>query len=1043
MIRREELSNVNEVRNNNTARIAVIGSLIIAVILVAGTIWMGRYAKRDTEEAVREVSLLYLDELAGRREQVVENNLQEKIQTVQIAIDLMTEEDLSDKAHMEDYQTRMKQLLKLDRFAFVDTEGRIYSSRGMDTNIADYDFDYKTLSEPKISVINQNDDDKRVVIAVPVNIPFQDETLSVCFISINMDDMLAGVSMTTNTGDATFCNIYADNGKALTNAVLGGLAEEDNLLDAMKIAVFENPYSYDQFVEDFKNGSRGVVSFTYNGIRETLAYIPVSGTDCQLTYLIRESVISDRISTISDGTVRRSVIQSALTVAAMLLMFGFIISQTKRNSRLLLEKETADTENRVKQEELEHRLELQERLLAEKRQTEQQSRMITALSSDYWSVYYLDLETDDGICYQAHGDLDGTGFKVGEEFKYLPSVTAYAKQYITEPYLETFLAFIQPDAVREGLRKSNVISYTYMVTRHGKETYETVRFAAMKDPNEPAGRDVNHVGACFADVDAETRKSFQQNQTLSDALNAAEEASRAKTAFLSNMSHEIRTPMNAIIGLDNIALSDPATPEKTREYLVKIGDSAEHLLNLINDILDMTRIESGRMVLRNEEFSFSRLLEAVNTMFSSQCNDKGLDYQCYINGEVDDYYIGDNMKLRQVLINILGNAVKFTPAGGKVSLQVERKAQFDGKTTLQFTISDTGIGMSKEFIPHIFDTFAQEDSSTTNKYGSSGLGLAITKSIVEMMNGTIEVESTKGEGTTFTVNVTLDDVAGSAQTPEQEIHPGEMTVLIVDDDPVACEHARLVLEKVGIAAEIADSGAAAVEMVRLRHARHAPYNLILVDWQMPEMDGVETTRRIRSIIGNESAIIILTAYKWDDILDEAIQAGVDSFIAKPLFAAAVMEEFRSAMQRKNLAGKGVVKKTDLTGCRILLAEDVQVNAEIIEMVLQMRGVTADLAENGRIAVEKFEASPEGSYDAILMDMRMPEMDGLEATRRIRELDRADAKNIPIIALTANAFDEDVQRSLQAGLNAHLSKPVQPDTLFETLESLIGQHESEQ
>ena len=501
--------------------------------------------------------------------------------------------------------------------------------------------------------------------------------------------------------------------------------------------------------------------------------------------------------------------------------------------------------------------------------------------------------------------------------------------------------------------------------------------------------------------------------------------------------------MNAIIGLDNIALSDPETPEKTREYLEKIGDSAEHLLNLINDILDMTRIESGRMVLRNEEFSFSRLLEAVNTMFSSQCHDKGLDYQCYINGEVDDYYIGDNMKLRQVLINILGNAVKFTPVGGKVSLQVARKAQFDGKTTLQFTISDTGIGMSKEFIPHIFDTFAQEDSSTTNKYGSSGLGLAITRSIVEMMNGTIEVESTKGKGSTFTVNVTLDDVAGSEKTPDQEIHPGEMTVLIVDDDPVACEHARLVLERVGIAAEIADSGAAAVETVRLRHARHEPYNLILVDWQMPEMDGVETTRRIRSIIGNESAIIILTAYKWDDILDEAIQAGVDSFIAKPLFAAAVMEEFRSAMQRKNLAAKDGVKKTDLTGRRILLAEDVQVNAEIIEMVLQMRGVTTDLAENGRIAVEKFEASPEGSYDAILMDMRMPEMDGLEATRRIRELDRADARNIPIIALTANAFDEDVQRSLQAGLNAHLSKPVQPDTLFETLESLIGQQETEE
>ena len=253
---------------------------------------------------------------------------------------------------------------------------------------------------------------------------------------------------------------------------------------------------------------------------------------------------------------------------------------------------------------------------------------------------------------------------------------------------------------------------------------------------------------------------------------------------------------------------------------------------------------------------------------------------------------------------------------------------------------------------------------------------------------------------------------------------------------VACEHARLVLEKAGIAAEIAASGAEAVEMVKLRHARREPYNLILVDWQMPEMDGVETTRRIRSIVGNESAIIILTAYKWDDILDEAVQAGVDSFIAKPLFAAAVLEEFKAALQRKSLSVRESVKKADLAGRRILLAEDMQVNAEIMMMVLQMRQIQVELAENGKIAVDKFSAHPEGYYDAILMDMRMPEMDGLEATRTIRAMDRPDARKIPIIALTANAFDEDVQRSLQAGLNAHLSKPVQPDALFETLESLI-------
>jgi len=271
---------------------------------------------------------------------------------------------------------------------------------------------------------------------------------------------------------------------------------------------------------------------------------------------------------------------------------------------------------------------------------------------------------------------------------------------------------------------------------------------------------------------------------------------------------------------------------------------------------------------------------------------------------------------------------------------------------------------------------------------------------------------------------------------EEEIHPSEMTVLIVDDDPVACKHAQLVLEKSGIASETASSGKQALEMVKLRHARMDPYNLILVDWKMPEMDGVETTRQIRNVIGHESAIIILTAYRWDDILEEAIQAGVDSFLAKPLFAASVLEEFKSAVKRKDLPAKKLQAKADLTGRRILLAEDVAVNAEIMLMVLQMRQMEADHAENGKIAVELFSNHPEGYYDAILMDMRMPEMDGLEATRVIRAMDRADAKTIPIIALTANAFDEDVQRSMQAGLNAHLSKPVQPETLFETLETLI-------
>ena len=1024
-------------RRKNTALVAVIGIAAVMAILVFGTAWMGRSAKEDNQTAVRTVSLLYLDELAGRREQVVAENLKDRIKDLETAVDLMTDEDRSDPEHLQTYQTKMKRLFALERFAFIGDDGIVYTSTGPRTAIASYSFNFMTLSGPEIFLRNLDNENKKVIVAMPISQEIYDGIqLAACFMEIDMKEMLAGVSMQSQEDGATFCNIYTKEGIALSNTVLGGLAVEDNLLEALAQARYDKGYSFEKIEEDFSNGSRGVVSFTYNGIQETLSYVPVDGTDWMLTYLIRESVISDQISSISDGIIRRGIIQSVITVCVLLAIFAYVIAQNRRNAQLRLDKETADAENRVKQEELEQRLALQEKLLEEEKQREEQDMMITALASDYWSVYYLELDKDEGVCYQSHADIDD-GFVAGERFKYLAAVTSYAKRYITEKYLDEFLAFIQPDHIREELRKNHVISYTYTVYRHGRESYEMVRFAGVHQPGEAPDAVINNVGACFTDVDAETRKTMDQQQALSDALAAAEEANKAKTAFLSNMSHEIRTPMNAIIGLDNIALNEPDLKDTTRNYLEKIGASADHLLNLINDILDVSRIESGRMTLKKEEFSFRKLLGAINTMFSGQCSEKGLDYQCHIGSEIEEYYIGDNMKLRQVLINILGNAVKFTPEGGRIEFTVNRTAGFEGQSTLQFKISDTGIGMSKEFLPRIFDTFAQEDSSTTNKYGSSGLGLAITKNIVELMNGTIEVESEKGRGSVFTVTVTLMDSKRTAEESEaDEIHPQDMCVLIIDDDPVACEHARLVLEKVGIASEIASSGPEAIDMVQLRHARREPYNLILVDWKMPEMDGVETTRRIRQIVGTESAIIILTAYRWDDVLEEAVEAGVDSFIAKPLFAATVIEEFKSAMNRKGMSAKDKTHKADLNGRRILLAEDVQINAEIMVMVLEARGMQADLAVNGRIAVDKFADHEPGYYAAVLMDMRMPEMDGLEATRTIRAMDREDAKQIPIIALTANAFDEDVQRSMQAGLNAHLSKPVQPEVLYETLESLI-------
>ena len=398
-----------------------------------------------------------------------------------------------------------------------------------------------------------------------------------------------------------------------------------------------------------------------------------------------------------------------------------------------------------------------------------------------------------------------------------------------------------------------------------------------------------------------------QDKALRDALSAAEEANKAKTVFLSNMSHEIRTPMNAIIGLDRIALNDPDLSASTRDYLQKIGTSADHLLSIINEILDMTRIESGKMVLRQESFSLPKLLEQINVIIGGQCEAKGLTWNWRLIGEADEYYVGDDTKLKEILINILWNAVKFTPEGGEVTFTVEGTRRYEGKTVFRFVIKDTGIGMSRDYLPKIFDPFSLEDYSIKTKYGSTGLGMSITKSIVEMMNGDIKVDSEKNAGTTFTVTLTLNDYEKEADTKEE-----------------------------------AQSGS------------------------LPTKSGY----------------------------------------------------------------------ADLKGRRVLVAEDVEINADIIRMVLDVRGVETAIAQNGRIAVEMFAASAAGYYDAILMDMRMPEMDGLEATQVIRGMERKDAKAIPIIALTANAFDEDVQRSLQSGLNAHLSKPVELEKLFETLETLI-------
>ncbi len=524
----------------------------------------------------------------------------------------------------------------------------------------------------------------------------------------------------------------------------------------------------------------------------------------------------------------------------------------------------------------------------------------------------------------------------------------------------------------------------------------------------------------------------------------AEESSRAKTSFLSNMSHEIRTPMNAIIGLDNIALRNPSLQPQTREQLEKIGASANHLLGLINDILEMSRIESGRMVLKNEEFSFREFLDQINIIINGQCMDKGLHYECHIVGRAGDFYFGDGMKLKQVLINILGNSVKFTEAPGEVTLTAEQLGEEDGVCTLRFRMRDTGIGMDEAYIPKIFEAFSQEDATTTNKYGGSGLGMAITKNFVEMMGGSITVHSKKGMGSEFIVTVPLKASSRSAHEEHGLTLPENLRALVVDDDEIACEHAQAVLDAIGIRADTETVPAAGLEKLRAARQSGEGYHLLLTDYKMPDMNGLELTRALRDFDGGETAVIMLTGYNWDIIEDEAREDGVDGIIAKPLFTDSLLREIHSVLLRRAGDEESLpipepepeTERRSLAGLRILMADDVDQNAEILQDLLELEDIESERAENGQVAVDMFNASEEGYYDAILMDVRMPMMDGLTATATIRGLDRPDAGTIPIIAMTANVFDEDVERSLQSGMNAHLSKPIEPEKLYDTLAKYV-------
>lgn len=606
-----------------------------------------------------------------------------------------------------------------------------------------------------------------------------------------------------------------------------------------------------------------------------------------------------------------------------------------------------------------------------------------------------------------------------------------AKYKTLEP-LDALAALFSPENIRKNLQDENDI-YKFEYCSIDENTYKIGSFI----PLEWDGTKLVKALLASMDVSQEKKAEIESHKALKDAYRAAENASRAKTEFLSNMSHDIRTSMNAIVGLTAIAGANIESQDRVVECLGKITKSSRHLLGLINEVLDMARIESGRISLAEEDFSLPELVDNLLTLTKPAIDEHHHQLEVHIEHIEHEAVCGDSLRIQQVFVNLMSNAVKYTPDGGNITLTIKEKPNgFSELGCYEFSIEDNGIGMMPEFQKIMFEPFSRADDHRTTKVQGTGLGMAIARNIVNLMNGDIQVESAPNKGTKITVTVYLKL---QENEKEQEKELLDLPVLVVDDDKTCCESTVATLQEIGIAGEWVLTGKEAVERCAARHKTGRDYFAVILDWKMPEIDGIATARKIRERVGEDVTIIILTSFDFSEIEEEARAAGVNAFMAKPLFRSrltATLRQFTSGKKEKNARNYlEDFAKENYAGKRILLVEDNELNREIATEIIGMTGVTIDSAENGKIAVEKVMEAPEKWYDLIFMDIQMPIMNGYEATAAIRALAGSRGK-VPIIAMTANAFAEDVQLAKNTGMNEHIAKPLDLNKLNDVLKQWL-------
>lgn len=678
--------------------------------------------------------------------------------------------------------------------------------------------------------------------------------------------------------------------------------------------------------------------------------------------------------------------------------------------------------------------ELRTRDARQRRLLEEDIRKIEGLASQYSTLYFIDLDQNQYTQYSVSDIVSQNRLEsiAKNSDGFFSTFREAVIEYSHPDFQEELLKFADIDYIKELLRTKKRHTYRFRHTARNGE-YQWLELTLIKFAE--VGEEASQIAFAFLNADDDEREKEEQKKALMDALAAAEHANKAKTAFLNNMSHDIRTPMNAIIGYTALAAAHLNNAEMVRDYLKKISVSSSHLLSLINDVLDMSRIESGRVKIEEKEVHLPDILHDLRTIIQSNIASKQQDLFIDTQDIIHEDIITDKLRLNQVLLNIVSNSIKFTPVGGTISIRIsEKPCVLNGYTTYEFRIKDNGIGMSEEFREHIFESFSREQTATVSGIQGTGLGMAITKNIVDMMGGTINVKSEEGKGTEFIV--TLDcklsyNIVKYEPIPELQ----GARALVVDDDTNTCISVSKMLKEIGLRADWTASGKEAVVRTQQACEECDEFKAFIIDWLMPDMNGIETVRRIRKVIGQSTPIIILTAYDWSDIEIEAREAGVTAFVSKPLFMSELREVLTEPVRTK--INKKEEKKVDFTGKKILLVEDNELNQEIASEILKGAGFVVDIAEDGIVAVEKMASAASDRYDLILMDIQMPKMNGFMATREIRTLSDNRKANIPIIAMTANAFDEDKKSAFEAGMNGFVAKPIDIKNLLNTLADILG------